>query len=43
MTDGGEMMGHVMNLLRQMEQREVHYTPIYTKKNRPAYNADGNL
>ena len=34
---GGEMMGHVMNLLMTNGAREVHYTPIYTKKNRPAY------
>lgn len=34
---GGEMMGHVMNLLIANGAREVHYTPIYTKKNRPAY------
>ena len=34
---GGEMMGHVMNLLMVNGAREVHYTPIYTKKNRPAY------
>ena len=34
---GGEMMGHVMNLLMAHGAREVHYTPIYTKKNRPAY------
>lgn len=34
---GGEMMGHVMNLLMANGAREVHYIPIYTKKNRPAY------
>ena len=34
---GGEMMGHVMNLLMANGAREVHYTPIYTNKNRPAY------
>ena len=34
---GGEMMGHVMTLLMANGVREVHYTPIYTKKNRPAY------
>ena len=34
---GGEMMGHVMNLLMANGAREVHYTPSYTKKNRPAY------
>ena len=34
---GGELMGHVMNLLMANGAREVHYTPIYTKKNRPAY------
>ena len=34
---GGEIMGHVMNLLMANGAREVHYTPIYTTKNRPAY------
>ena len=34
---GGEMMGHVMNLLMANGAREVHYTPIYSKKNIPAY------
>ena len=34
---GGEMMGHVMTLPMANGAREVHYTPIYTKKNRPAY------
>ena len=34
---GGEMMGHAMNLLMANGAREVHYAPIYTKKNRPAY------
>ena len=34
---GGEMMGHVMNLLMANGAREVHYMPIYMKKNRPAY------
>ena len=33
----GETMGHVMNLLMENGAREAHYTPIYTKKNRPAY------
>lgn len=33
----GETMGHVMNLLMANGAREAHYTPIYTKKNRPAY------
>ena len=33
----GEVMGHVMKLLMANGAREAHYTPIYTKKNRPAY------
>lgn len=33
----GETMGYVMRLLLENGAREVHYTPIYTKKNRPAY------
>ena len=33
----GENMGRVMNLLIRNGAREVHYTPVYMKKNRPAY------
>lgn len=33
----GETMGYVMNVLMENGAREAHYTPIYTKKNRPAY------
>ena len=33
----GETMGRVMNLLISNGAREVHYTPVYMKKNRPAY------
>ena len=33
----GETMGRVMNLLYQKGAREVHYTPVFMKKNRPAY------
>ena len=33
----GENLGYVMNLLLANGAREAHYTPIYTKKNRPAY------
>lgn len=33
----GEMMGYVMELLMQAGARDVHYFPIYMKKNRPAY------
>ncbi len=33
----GEVLGHVMDLLLKAGAREVHYIPIYMKKNRPAY------
>lgn len=33
----GEILGHIMKLLLKAGAKEVHYTPIYTKKNRPAY------
>ena len=33
----GETMGYVLKLLMTNGAREAHYTPIYTKKNRPAY------
>ncbi len=33
----GEMMGSVMERLMQAGARDVHYLPVYMKKNRPAY------
>lgn len=33
----GEAMGHVMQKLLENGAREVHYTPVFMKKNRPAY------
>ena len=33
----GETMGHVMQILLENGAREVHYTPVFMKKNRPAY------
>ena len=33
----GEAMGHVMQTLLENGAREVHYTPVFMKKNRPAY------
>ena len=33
----GEMMGYVMELLFEAGARDVHYMPVFMKKNRPAY------
>ncbi|MCD7929518.1 MAG: nickel pincer cofactor biosynthesis protein LarC [Clostridiales bacterium] len=36
----GEALGHVMERLQAAGAREVHFFPVYMKKNRPAYQLD---
>lgn len=36
----GEALGFLMERLMQVGAKDVHYTPVYMKKNRPAYQVN---